>query len=370
MDIQDLFIQINSFYGAHNLLYLVILAVVISYSLILLWRNNNFLSKFSIDYEGEQRVHLGEISRMGGLMIYASLLIFYHLIDESINTNYIYLLYMISPFMLVSFIEDTFHNVSFKLRLFFMVITALTINLYWFEAYPVIENIPILSYLLEFPVIATVFFSLALIGLMNGANFIDGMNGLATLFFLGAICGCITLSTFSSHHQDLLTLIPWAVVIFCFMIFNFPFGKFFLGDSGAYLMAILLGVWLIDFFSRNQDISSWNAVLILIYPIMEVVYSTLRKIYQGKSPFFPDRHHIHIKIYDIVFTATKKPLYANNITTMFLAIFWLAPALMIQFVYFSQGAIMSCILMICLIYLVLNICTPSLQTLSSSLTKN
>jgi len=370
LDIQDLIIQINSFYGKDNLLYLFILAFVISYSLIIFWRSNVFLSKFAHDYKGEQRVHLGEISRMGGLMMFASILIFYHLIDESINANYTYLLYMISPFMLVSFIEDTFHNVSFKLRLFFMVITALTINLYWFEAYPVIENIPILSHLLEFPLIATVFFSLALIGLMNGANFIDGMNGLATLFFLGAICGCITLSMVSNYHKDLLTLIPWAVLLICFLIFNFPFGKFFLGDSGAYLMAILLGVWLIDFFSRNQDISSWNAVLILIYPIMEVAYSTVRKIYQGKSPFFPDRQHIHIKIYDIVFTATKKPLYANNITTMFLAIFWLAPALMIQFVYFSQGAIMICILMIFLSYLVLNIYTPSLQNPLSSLTKN
>ena len=147
----------------------------------------------------------------------------------------------------------------------------------------------------------------------------------------------------------------------CFLIFNFPFGKFFLGDSGAYLMAILLGTWLINFFGRHQDISSWNAVLILIYPVLEVIYSASRKIMQGKSPFYPDRQHLHIKIYDIVFRATKKPLYANNVTTVFLALFWLGPSILLQFVYYSQLGIVLSIILISFSYLVINNFTPSVK---------
>ena len=359
MDIKNLIIQMITIYGEHNLLFLFISAVGVSYLFVALWRNYKFLSKFSFHYTGEQRVHQGEVSRWGGLMIFSVLMVFYHSIEEPVGSDYRYLLYLISPFMLISFIEDTFHDVSFLTRLVVMVLTALIINIYWIETFPVIENIPLLSYLLEFPVFATLFFSLALVGIMNGTNFIDGMNGLAALFFLGALCGCITLSMISNNPQDTATLVPWGILVACFLLFNFPSGKFFLGDSGAYLMAILLGTWLIDFFSRNQSISSWNAVLILIYPLLEVVYSTIRKTSQGKSPFHPDRCHLHIKIYDIVFTATKKPLYANNATTMFLALFWLAPAILVQFVCYSQLAIVVSILLISFSYVMINYFTPS-----------
>ena len=354
--------QIVTIYGWHNLLFLCVLGITLSCIFISFWKNHEFIQKFSINYEGEQRAHLGEVSRWGGLVIFLSLMIFYHLIDFSNSYKYQYLLYLIIPFMLVSIFEDTFNNVSILIRLFFMVFTAFIINIYWIEAFPVIENIPIISYLLEFDVFVILFFTLALVGLMNGANFIDGMNGLAAFFFLGAGCGCLTLAIIANDIEAFMTIIPWLILMVCFLIFNFPFGKLFLGDSGAYLLAILLGTWLIDFFGRHQDISSWNAVLILIYPLLEVIYSAVRKVFQGKSPFHPDRHHLHIKVYDIVATATKKPLYANNVTTMFLALFWLAPAILLQFVYYSQLGIAISIILITLSYLVVNYFTPSVRT--------
>jgi hypothetical protein len=103
-------------------------------------------------------------------------------------------------------------------------------------------------------------------------------------------------------------------------------------------------------------------VLILIYPLLEVIYSASRKIIQGKSPFHPDRHHLHIKIFDIVAKSTKKPLYANNVTTMFLALFWLAPAILLQFVYYSQLGIVMSIILISFSYIMINYFTPSVRT--------
>ncbi|MDB4096892.1 undecaprenyl/decaprenyl-phosphate alpha-N-acetylglucosaminyl 1-phosphate transferase [Methylophilaceae bacterium] len=351
--------QVVSIYGWHNLLFLCILGITLSFIFISFWKNQEFIQKFSINYEGEQRVHIGEVSRCGGLMIFISLMIFYHQIDVSNGYKYQYLLYLITPFMLLSFVEDTLNNLSFLVRLFFMIFTAFLINIYWVDAFPVIENIPIISYLLEFDLFVIVFFTLALVGLMNGANFIDGMNGLATLCFLGAGFGCITLAMIANDMEALMTIIPWLILMVCFLIFNFPYGKFFLGDSGAYLLAILLGAWIIDFFGRHQDISSWNAVLILIYPLLEVIYSASRKIIQGKSPFYPDRHHLHIKVYDIINKSTKKPLYANNATTIFLALFWLAPAILLQFVYYSQLGIVFSIILISFSYIIINYFTPS-----------
>ena len=365
MEIKHFFEQVISNFELSNLIFLGVLASVITFFFLYSWKNNFFFKKIATTYHGEQRVHQGEIPRLGGLMIYLSLVTFYLLIDEHNNEKYLNLLFLITPFMLISFVEDISNNISFSIRLAFMAFTALIINIYWVADFPVVENIIFISYLLEFHWFTIIFFSFAMVGIMNGANFIDGMNGLAALFFLGALCACVNLSFVANDAQAFLMLIPLIVLVIIFLLFNFPLGKLFLGDSGAYLLAILLSTWLIDFFSRHTEISSWNAVLIFIYPLIEVVYSVIRKSFLGKSPFYPDRHHIHIKIYDIILHGTKKPLYSNNVTTLFLAIFWLSPALMIQFVYSSQLGITACIIIITFIYIVLNLCTPSMKNLYS-----
>ena len=345
-------------YSWNNLLYLFILGIVISFFFQGIWKSKKFNLKFLTSYSGEQRVHKGEISRWGGIMIYSSLLIYYNFFD-SVSDRYLSLLYLIAPFMILSFIEDTFNNINFVVRLNVMVFTALIICIYWLEGFPVIENFSLLSDLLKFPVFTYIFFSLALVAIMNGANFIDGMNGLASIFFLGVSVACASLAFVANDTQALMSLLPWTILLIIFLFFNFPLGKLFLGDSGAYLLALLFGTWLINFFSNHQHISSWNAVLILIYPLLEVTYSALRKILQGNSPFYPDRQHLHIKIYDMIENSTKKSLYANNITTMFLAVFWLTPTLALQFVYSSQIGIVACIISLSLVYLVLNFYTPS-----------
>lgn len=344
-----------------NPLYLFYLAAIIFISYcftISLWNNKSLLNNVLSPYKGDQRVHMGETSRWGGSIIYLIFIGFYFFIDKNFFLNYKFLFLIILPFMILSFIEDTFSNISILIRLFFMLSTALLISIFWIESYPVIENIPLLSALLEFKGFSFLFFSLALIGLMNGANFIDGMNGLASLTFLGAMCSCIYLSYVLNDSQAFLAIVPFLISILVFLIFNYPYGKIFLGDSGAYLFALLLGTWLIAFFANHDSISAWNAILILFYPIAEVLYSATRKLYQSKSPFRPDRQHLHIKVFDMMLLATNKPLFANSATTVFLAIFWIGPPLVIPFVYASQIAIIFSIFFFILVYLVLNIVIP------------
>jgi UDP-N-acetylmuramyl pentapeptide phosphotransferase/UDP-N-acetylglucosamine-1-phosphate transferase len=312
-------------------------------------------------YMGIQRVHSGEISRCGGLAMFISLNTLYYFTDLVEFSDYRLLMLFILPFMTLIFIEDIFYNISFKVRLFFMVASMLSISFFWLQSFPVVEFIPIVSTFLQVEVVSIIFFSLALVGLMNGVNFVDGMNGLATLTILGAVCGCVNLSYVTNDNDLFMVLVPWIIMLSIFLFFNFPFGKIFLGDSGAYFLAILIGTWLIIFFAKHNDISSWNAALILFYPCIEVIFSIVRKIFQGKSPFYPDRQHLHIKIYDINLKATKNIPFSNNITTLFMGIFWLAPPLMLQFVYSSQIGIIFCLMFLLIIYLIINIFTPSLS---------
>ena len=124
----------------------------------------------------------------------------------------------------------------------------------------------------------------------------------------------------------------------------------FLGDAGAFLYAMLIGIWVVNFFGMHSTISSWNAILIFFYPTTEVLYSFIRKIYQKKSPFYPDRKHLHLLIYDY-FNKTFNAKKSNNLTTMSLIIFWLTPTLLIPLVYQNQILIIASYFFLFIIYM-------------------
>jgi UDP-GlcNAc:undecaprenyl-phosphate/decaprenyl-phosphate GlcNAc-1-phosphate transferase len=338
-----------------NLIFLVFLLLITFKALIFFW-NTKLIDKLSFKrYEGDQRVHIGEVSRLGGVIIY---LWFFLVLINQINDqtgeiyhNYIKFLIMIFPMMIISFIEDTYSNVSVKYRFFVMVITMIMLCSFWVTSFPVIEHIPFLSYLSENRYFSIIFYSFCLLALVNGSNFIDGMNGLFAFFVIGAIVSCIYLSLEIGSVNDANILILLLISVIIFIIFNFPFGEIFMGDTGAYLMGLFLGVWVINFFGTYDSLSSWNAVLILFYPIIEVIYSVVRKVIQKKSPFYPDRYHLHLKIYKKLNKFFITPKVANAFTTLVLSVFWLSPPILLPFVMYSQSAIFLTISVLTLTYL-------------------
>ena len=96
------------------------------------------------------------------------------------------------------------------------------------------------------------------------------------------------------------------------MIFNFPKAKIFLGDSGSYLIGSLVALNVIYTNNLNPTISSFFYCILLFYLFFEVFFSFFRKIYQNKSPVFPDDSHLHMLIYkkiNSIFWTRKKQLY-------------------------------------------------------------
>ena len=341
-----------------NLIFLIFLLLITFIALIFIW-NSILIKKFSFNtYKGDQRVHIGEVSRLGGVVIY--LWFFLALINqindqtEAIYYNYIKFLVMILPMMIISFIEDTYSNVSVKYRFYVMIITMFTLCSFWIPSFPIIEYIPFLSHLSENRYFSIIFYSFCLLALINGSNFIDGMNGLFVFFVIGVIVSCIYLSLEIGSIKDTNILILLLISAIIFLIFNFPLGKIFMGDSGAYFMSLFLGVWVINFFATYDNLSSWNAVLIFFYPIIEVIYSVVRKTIQKKSPFYPDRYHLHLKVYKKLNKFFIRPKVANCSTTLVLSIFWLSPTILLPFVMNSQSAIFFSIITLTIIYLLLN----------------
>src|SRR4029077_20088982 len=83
-----------------------------------------------------------------------------------------------------------------------------------------------------------------------------------------------------------------------FLFWNYPKGKIFLGDGGAYLLGFWLGELSVLLVMRHSEGSPWFPMLLLVYPIFETIFSMYRrKVVHGMSPGTPDNLHMHQVIY-------------------------------------------------------------------------
>jgi UDP-N-acetylmuramyl pentapeptide phosphotransferase/UDP-N-acetylglucosamine-1-phosphate transferase len=78
-----------------------------------------------------------------------------------------------------------------------------------------------------------------------------------------------------------------------FWLVNFPWGKLFLGDGGAYFSGFSLAWLSVELLARNESVSPWASVLVVGYPTIEVLYSVVRRRRVRQSPGAADRHHLH-----------------------------------------------------------------------------
>jgi UDP-N-acetylmuramyl pentapeptide phosphotransferase/UDP-N-acetylglucosamine-1-phosphate transferase len=158
----------------------------------------------------------------------------------------------------------------------------------------------------------SVFFTIfCIIVLINGSNFIDGVN-LSTLSYYLLIL--IIIFILSKNNYFVLDLNFVKIQIFLLSIlffFNF-IDHVYLGDSGVYLVSFITSVTLIKFINNNIVISPYFAVLLLWYPCFENLFSIIRRLLSNKNTYHADNYHLHHLIY--LFFSKKNILYASNIT--------------------------------------------------------
>jgi UDP-N-acetylmuramyl pentapeptide phosphotransferase/UDP-N-acetylglucosamine-1-phosphate transferase len=134
---------------------------------------------------------------------------------------------------------------------------------------------------------------------------------------------------------------------------NYPYGKIFLGDLGAYGLGLIVSMLTIIFYARHPEISPWGAVLILIYPATEVVFSALRRIIKGTSILQADTAHLHLKIFHFFRPQPTYKKIANSLVTPVLSCLWLFPLLTISWVYHKPLLIWVAIILFLSLYLFL-----------------
>jgi UDP-GlcNAc:undecaprenyl-phosphate GlcNAc-1-phosphate transferase len=249
-----------------------------------------------MDHPGHRKHHANPTPLTGGLAVYLAILVtlFIHDIDLPNKSAYIF-----SATILVCIgLVDDYKPVSFKVRILAQIAVGLLMTQ--------IADIKIVdlgdlwnfgNY--ELGVFATAFTIFALVGGINAFNMADGIDGLVGGLTLIAIS---TVALLAWIYEDWVLLnycIIFIAAIIVFLIFNLRiFGrastKIFLGDTGSTLFGFIVSLLLI-YISQGEDrlITPVTVLWVLAIPLIDSVSTMVRRIANGRSPFFPDREHFH-----------------------------------------------------------------------------
>ena len=275
-------------------------------------------SQVPVAHNEKHWIHLNKTPRIGGICIFLVLCMGYLLfLNGSVPKNYAlgYFVALI-PIFAIGVVEDVFVEVSALTRLLFssfVVIVACGVSFYFY-------GVSVQSQSMSFPMLFLfVCLCAAGVGLIHGTNLIDGLNGLAVIWGIGA---AITMwfCVFNSNIFNLedKEFILTFIIIFCFCLagfffINFPFGRVFLGDSGAYLIGFnvfALGAIAIMHSPDSQTILKISAIC--CYPLMELGWTVVRRILINKtSVFAADNKHLH----SLIYTSVKRRFRALSVRT-------------------------------------------------------
>jgi len=230
-----------------------------------------------------------------------------------------YLLFFMYPILfslffliyLVGMLSDAHFITSAKIRISFQIVIILALVLYsGIEIRDI--RIPSLDYLLNYQPISIIFTVFCILVLINGSNFIDGVNTLLCGYIVVVLLSVIYASYKNFLIFDQIFFQYFLLILLVFFIFN-SLNKSFLGDSGAYLISALLGFNLLLFFSKNNQISPYFIAVLLWYPAFENLFSILKRLFFKKKSYLPDNTHLHHRVF--IFLSNKFNLTKNILST-------------------------------------------------------
>ena len=258
-----------------------------------------------VDVPNERKIHQKPISRIGGVAIWAStMLTFLCLVFMSYYPAQTLLSGVLlggSLMFLLGFIDDIY-NLPAKFKLFIQLSIATLVYLLGIQ----INTIPFFGGIQlgiwSYPITV-----LWIVGICNALNFIDGVDGLA---------GSVTTVNSLTLAIIALAMVPPNPIIalfgfilagsmLAFLTYNFNPAKIFMGDSGALFSGFMLATISITGVMKAATLAILLPFLVLAVPIMDITYSSVRRILKGQSPFVADSEHIHHKLLHAGFSQKK-----------------------------------------------------------------
>jgi UDP-GlcNAc:undecaprenyl-phosphate/decaprenyl-phosphate GlcNAc-1-phosphate transferase len=273
------------------------------------------------DASAIQASHVGEPLRLGGVAVFAGLLIGSVLLsDHSSGEFTIRLLLATSPVFLAGLAEDLGYFVSpvgrFIASLFSAALAIALLGI-WIQE----PDLPGLGAVFSTPLVAIAITVLFAGFYCHSVNLIDGMNGLSSVVVISSALGIAVVAADADLGQISALSLLLAAAMAGFLLLNWPRSFLFLGDAGAYGVGHVL-VWLaIGLGELAPDTSTASILLILFWPLADTLHTIFRRLFAGQSVLKPDRMHLHQKIrrgLEIAVIGAGKRERSNPVTTLLL----------------------------------------------------
>lgn len=251
------------------------------------------------DIPDERKIHHHAIASLGGVAVFLALTFSSLLsIDFFHNPEFQYFLAAIFLLFFVGLKDDIVLLSAFKKLVVQIVAAAIIIHLGGIK----IDNLYGIAniYAIE-PVYGIPLTYTTILLIINAFNLIDGIDGLAgslgfmASLLLGTYFGLSGMFSYAAISFSL------AASLFAFLIFNFHPAKIFMGDSGSLLIGIVSSILVLKFINVASNPTSAIplasavaiGVSIILIPLVDTIRVFSIRIFKGRSPFTPDRNHVH-----------------------------------------------------------------------------
>lgn len=262
--------------------------------------------------EGVKKIHHQLMPRTGGLGIYIAVVCAYF--SENNDRGLILgplILAGLSAFIF-GFAEDLTKQVNVLTRLLATILSGVV---GWAITGISLSHIgvPLIDPLLKNQGFSVLYTAVAIGGIADAINIIDGLNGLASSTMVIALVAIATIAHSVGDVSVAIASLTLSATIFGFFLLNWPWGKLFLGDSGSYFGGFALawsGVMLVE---RNPSISPFAGLLVCIYPFTVALVSVYIRKIRTITHAGPDLQHLHLQIYRWYLSTTKLQVSEKSI---------------------------------------------------------
>ena len=290
------------------------------------WTANEF------DTIGMQKFHKNPVPHIGGALLFTGFFIGLWFLPAAQEIRLLLLVASL-PVFIAGIAEDCTRKIGPNLRMI-AALLSITIAFFYLDIGIRSLNFAWPDYLLSnFNFLSLLFTLLVVGGLINAINIIDGYNGLMAGYSVLALLAIAYVSHILGDGLVFQLSLTLTASLAGFFVFNFPLGKIFMGDGGAYFVGLMMAVIGLMLGIRNDEVSHWFVLLLFIYPLYETAFSIYRKaIVRGTSVSQPDGYHLHMLIYKRVVKCKKfknNTVVCNSLTSPFLwvlSLFSIIPA--------------------------------------------
>ncbi len=269
-------------------------------SIFLCLITNYILSKYNFLLDKKFFPHKSLVSKntvpiSGGIIFVLSAFLFLKL--EYIYSYIIFLIFIVGLLSDLNILKSPFKRFILQILIIFLLI-------FFSQNFVTSIRIPFFDQLFSNTFFKYFFVIFCLLVLINGSNFIDGVNTLLIGYFITVVFMTLLLINKYNLNIEIQNLKIIFSVLLILFAFNF-FEKFFCGDGGSYVISLIIGFYLIELSNLDLLISPYFIACLLWYPAYECLFSMVRKKIQKSEVTGPDNYHLHQLLF-IFFTRKLK----------------------------------------------------------------